>query len=84
MKFIQHPNITHTKNHLGRQGLKKPLRPSLVILQFSKTLLKAKVIVFLTFKTTHFSILLLYKMNFWWQFNLVNQSFLSDWQILYW
>jgi len=23
-------------------------------------------------------------MNIWWQFNLVNQSFLSDWQILYW
>jgi len=22
-------------------------------------------------------------MNIWWQFNLVNQSFLSDWQILY-
>jgi len=26
----------------------------------------------------------LYKMNIWWQFNLVNQSFLSDWWILYW
>jgi len=23
-------------------------------------------------------------MNIWWQFNLANQSFLSDWQILYW
>jgi len=25
-----------------------------------------------------------YKMNIWWQFNLANQSFLSDWWILYW
>jgi len=25
-----------------------------------------------------------YKMNIWRQFNLVNQSFLSDWRILYW
>jgi len=27
---------------------------------------------------------ILYKMNIWWQYNLVNQSFLGDWQILYW
>jgi len=25
-----------------------------------------------------------YKMNIWQQFNLANQSFLSDWWILYW
>jgi len=30
------------------------------------------------------SLILPYKMNIWWQFNLVNQSFLSDWWILYW
>jgi len=23
-------------------------------------------------------------MNIWWQFNLANQSFMSDWRILYW
>jgi len=27
---------------------------------------------------------ILYKMNIWQQFNLANQSFMSDWQILYW
>jgi len=25
-----------------------------------------------------------YEMNIWRQFNLTNQSFLSDWRILYW
>jgi len=32
----------------------------------------------------HMFLKLLYKMNIWQQFNLANQSFLSDWQILYW
>jgi len=40
-EIYKNSNIMHGKNCLGRQGLAQmPLRPSLVILQFSKTLLK--------------------------------------------
>jgi len=41
-KFAKHPNIIHAKTTLeDKDYLKKAHRPSFVILQFSKTLLKA-------------------------------------------
>jgi len=58
-KFAKQSNIMHTKNHLKKQRqLKKPLRPSLVILQFSKILLKASAIVFLIFSDLQNSLFL--------------------------
>jgi len=40
--FTKYSNIMQAKNYLGREGfVKKPLRPTLVILKFNETSLKA-------------------------------------------